>query len=85
MELEPSGIKSLLHCSQIDHKHIVHPDELGFQLGQTMSVKYFGRDPAGRLRISRKALLKNPYKKQNPSNSSITNSIKTIINAKEEK
>jgi polyribonucleotide nucleotidyltransferase len=62
VELAPSGVKALLHLSQIDHKKVAHPDELGFQLGQTMSVKYFGRDPAGRLRISRKVLLKNPFR-----------------------
>ena len=80
MELEPSGVKALLHSSQIDHKHIVHPDELGFQLGQSLSVKYFGRDPAGRVRISRKALLKNPFKNTYQiNNSSSSTPVSSLI------
>lgn len=39
-------------CMQVSH-----PSALGIQVGQDVSVKYFGRDPAsGKIRLSRKAL-----------------------------
>ena len=35
-----------------------HPSALGFEVGQEISVKYFGRDPvSGKMRLSRKALM----------------------------
>ena len=34
-----------------------HASALGFSVGQDISVKYFGRDPAsGKMRLSRKAI-----------------------------
>ena len=59
----PGRQRALLHLSQMDHRRISHPRELNFQIGQELSVKYFGKDPMGRIRISRKALLKNPLRK----------------------
>lgn len=51
----------LLHVRHMDHKRINHPSELGLQVGQTLEVKYLGRDPmTGRVEISRKALLPRP-------------------------
>ena len=36
---------------------VSHPSSLGYEVGQVISVKYFGRDPAsGRMRISRKVI-----------------------------
>lgn len=59
----PGRQRALLHLSQMDHRRISHPRDLNFQIGQELSVKYFGKDPTGRIRISRKALLKNPLRK----------------------
>ena len=40
---------------------ISHPTELGLEVGQTINVKYYGRDPvSGRHNISRKAILNAP-------------------------
>ena len=40
---------------------IIHPSELGVTVGQTINVKYYGRDPVTqRHHISRKALLSPP-------------------------
>ncbi|XP_055332105.1 polyribonucleotide nucleotidyltransferase 1, mitochondrial-like isoform X2 [Paramacrobiotus metropolitanus] len=51
----------LLPNSQLDTRKIAHPDVLGFEVGQEISVKYFGRDPAtGRHRVSRKVLMSVP-------------------------
>ncbi|KAM5164668.1 polyribonucleotide nucleotidyltransferase 1, mitochondrial [Mantella aurantiaca] len=47
----------LLHNSQLDHRKIQHASALGFEVGQQIQVKYFGRDPTdGRMRLSRKIL-----------------------------
>ncbi|XP_063297475.1 polyribonucleotide nucleotidyltransferase 1, mitochondrial [Pelobates fuscus] len=47
----------LLHNSQLDNRKIKHPSALGFEVGQQIQVKYFGRDPTdGRMRLSRKVL-----------------------------
>jgi hypothetical protein len=36
---------------------VLHPSALNLELGQEISVKYFGRDPhSGKMRLSRKAL-----------------------------
>ena len=45
----------------ITHPQIAHPSELGVSVGQTINVKYYGRDPVTqRHHISRKALLSPP-------------------------
>ncbi|KAL5463352.1 hypothetical protein EMCRGX_G032244 [Ephydatia muelleri] len=60
VELAP-GIGALLHVSQISHKFVSHPSDLGLEVGHKICVKYFGRDPVnGKHRISRKALLNIP-------------------------
>ncbi|XP_018432129.1 PREDICTED: polyribonucleotide nucleotidyltransferase 1, mitochondrial [Nanorana parkeri] len=47
----------LLHNSQLDNRKIRHASALGFEVGQEIQVKYFGRDPTdGRMRLSRKIL-----------------------------
>lgn len=57
VELAP-GVTILLHKSQMSHKYISHPSELGIEAGQTINVKYYGRDPVTQKHhISRKALL----------------------------
>lgn len=57
VKLYPNMSPVLLHNSQLDHKRIKHPTALGFEVGQQIQVKYFGRDPTdGRMRLSRKVL-----------------------------
>ncbi|XP_035687373.1 polyribonucleotide nucleotidyltransferase 1, mitochondrial-like [Branchiostoma floridae] len=58
VKLFPTMQPTLLHNSQLDHRRVSHPSALGFDVGQEMSVKYFGRDPAtGMMRLSRKVLI----------------------------
>ncbi|XP_019641206.1 PREDICTED: polyribonucleotide nucleotidyltransferase 1, mitochondrial-like isoform X2 [Branchiostoma belcheri] len=58
VKLFPTMQPTLLHNSQLDHRRVSHPSALGFDVGQEMSVKYFGRDPAtGMMRLSRKVLV----------------------------
>ncbi|KAK5648579.1 hypothetical protein RI129_003471 [Pyrocoelia pectoralis] len=55
--LYPNMPPALLHNSQLDQKKVMHPSALGVEVGQQMSVKYFGRDPvSGLMRLSRKVL-----------------------------
>ncbi|XP_062376402.1 polyribonucleotide nucleotidyltransferase 1, mitochondrial [Sardina pilchardus] len=57
VKLYPNMSPVLLHNSQLDHKRIQHPSALGFEVGQQIQVKFFGRDPTdGRMRLSRKVL-----------------------------
>ncbi|XP_038065910.1 polyribonucleotide nucleotidyltransferase 1, mitochondrial-like [Patiria miniata] len=58
VKLYPTMQPALLHNSQLDQRKVNHPSALGFEVGQEISVKYFGRDPvSGKMRLSRKALL----------------------------
>uniref|UniRef100_A0A8D2L1T1 Polyribonucleotide nucleotidyltransferase 1, mitochondrial n=2 Tax=Varanus komodoensis TaxID=61221 RepID=A0A8D2L1T1_VARKO len=58
VKLYPNMTPVLLHNSQLDQRKIRHPSALGFEVGQEIQVKYFGRDPIdGRMRLSRKVLL----------------------------
>ncbi|XP_025105301.1 polyribonucleotide nucleotidyltransferase 1, mitochondrial-like [Pomacea canaliculata] len=58
VELHPKLAPVLLHNSQVDQRKVHHASALGLEVGQEITVKYFGRDPvSGRMRISRKALL----------------------------
>lgn len=60
--LYPTMTPTLLHNSQLDVRKTSHPSCLGLEVGQEISVKYFGPDPvSGRIRLSRKVL-------QSPSN-----------------
>jgi polyribonucleotide nucleotidyltransferase len=53
----PKMVPALLHNSQLDVRKVAHPSALGLEVGQEISVKYFGRDPvSGRMRLSRKVL-----------------------------
>jgi len=55
--LYPAMSPCLLHNSQLDQRKVAHPSALGLEVGQEISVKYFGRDPvSGRMRLSRKVL-----------------------------
>ncbi|KAJ8674271.1 hypothetical protein QAD02_005533 [Eretmocerus hayati] len=55
--LYPSMKPALLSNTQLDQRKIDHPSVLGFEVGQEIQVKYFGRDPvSGNMRISRKVL-----------------------------
>lgn len=65
--LYPSMPPTLLHNSQLDVRKVLHPSALGLDVGQEISVKYFGRDPvSGRMRLSRKVL-------QSPASSVVQN------------
>ncbi|XP_071801862.1 polyribonucleotide nucleotidyltransferase 1, mitochondrial-like [Asterias amurensis] len=58
VKLYPTMQPTLLHNSQLDQRKVNHPSALGFEVGQEISVKYFGRDPvSGKMRLSRKALM----------------------------
>ena len=53
----PKMVPALLHNSQLDVRKVAHPSALGLEVGDEISVKYFGRDPvSGRMRLSRKVL-----------------------------
>lgn len=55
--LYPNMKPTLLPLSQLDIRVVKHPSVLNFEVGQTIQVKYFGRDPAtGIMRLSRKSL-----------------------------
>lgn len=55
--LYPTMVPALLHNSQLDVRKVAHPSALGLEVGQEISIKYFGRDPvSGRMRLSRKVL-----------------------------
>lgn len=55
--LYPTMVPTLLHNSQLDVRKVAHPSALGLEVGQDISIKYFGRDPvSGRMRLSRKVL-----------------------------
>lgn len=55
--LYPNMVPALLHNSQLDIRKVAHPSALGLEVGQEISIKYFGRDPvSGRIRLSRKVL-----------------------------
>lgn len=55
--LYPTMQPTLLHNSQLSQRKINHPSALGLEVGQEISVKYFGRDPvSGHVRLSRKVL-----------------------------
>ncbi|KOC61989.1 Polyribonucleotide nucleotidyltransferase 1, mitochondrial [Habropoda laboriosa] len=55
--LYPTMMPTLLPNSQLDQRKIHHPSVLGFEVGNEIKVKYFGRDPAnGHHRLSRKVL-----------------------------
>ncbi|XP_002737157.2 polyribonucleotide nucleotidyltransferase 1, mitochondrial-like [Saccoglossus kowalevskii] len=58
VKLYPSMTPTLLHNSQLDVRKISHPSVLKFEVGQEITVKFFGRDPvSGKIRLSRKVLL----------------------------
>ncbi|XP_060581792.1 polyribonucleotide nucleotidyltransferase 1, mitochondrial-like [Ruditapes philippinarum] len=57
VQLHPAMEPVLLHNSQLDHRRVSHPSALGLEVGQKISVKYFGRDPTtGAVRLSKKVL-----------------------------
>lgn len=57
VQLYPSMPPALLHNSQLDQRKVAHPSALNLEVGQEISVKYFGRDPvSGLMRLSRKVL-----------------------------
>lgn len=69
--LYPSMPPALLHNSQLDQRKVNHPSALGFEVGQEIQVKYFGRDPAsGNMRLSRKVLQTTNLARKNFSDSS---------------
>ncbi|KAG0426815.1 hypothetical protein HPB47_026093 [Ixodes persulcatus] len=61
VKLYPTMVPTLLHNSQLDQRKVNHPSALGFEEGQDITVKYFGRDPvSGKMRLSRKVLQSAP-------------------------
>ena len=66
IEIKPSGILVSLHdklpatflpLKELDMKKIGHPSAIGVKEGDTLHVKYFGRDPvSGHIRLSRRIL-----------------------------
>ncbi|OAF70561.1 hypothetical protein A3Q56_01649 [Intoshia linei] len=57
VKLYESMIPVLVPNSQLDSIRISHPEVLGFTPGDTIKVKYFGRDSVnGRMRLSRKMI-----------------------------
>ncbi|KAL3872887.1 hypothetical protein ACJMK2_036068 [Sinanodonta woodiana] len=56
--LHPQIPDIFIHNTQLAQSRVNHPSALGLEVGQEISVKYFGRDPAtGQFRLSRKVLL----------------------------
>ncbi|XP_068682659.1 polyribonucleotide nucleotidyltransferase 1, mitochondrial-like isoform X1 [Montipora foliosa] len=61
VELLPDTPTVLLHVREMDHSRVYNPKQLKMKVGDTVDVKYLGRDEhSGRLEISRKALLPKP-------------------------
>ncbi len=59
------GKDALLHISEIDHKRFETMDQTGLKEGDMIEVKLIGSDPkTGKLKLSRKALLPDPKKKE---------------------
>lgn len=57
IELFPGGPTAMVHLSQLDHKRVDHPSQLGIEIGQSLNVKYLGKDPlTNRHFVSRKSL-----------------------------
>lgn len=66
IEIRPAGIMVSLHdklpatflpLKELDMKKIGHPSAIGVKEGDTLHVKYFGRDPvSGHIRLSRRIL-----------------------------
>ncbi|XP_052766208.1 polyribonucleotide nucleotidyltransferase 1, mitochondrial-like [Mya arenaria] len=66
VEIRENGVMVQIHPAmdpvfvpnrQLDHRQVQHASALGLQVGQMISVKYFGRDPvSGHHRVSRKVL-----------------------------
>lgn len=55
--LYPDMPPVLLPTLQLDQRRVAHPSALGLEVGQEITVKYFGRDPAtGAMRLSRRSL-----------------------------
>jgi len=57
VELKEGMSPVLVHNAQLDMKKVFHPSVLGLSVGDSIKVKYFGRDEhSGQLRVSRKAV-----------------------------
>jgi polyribonucleotide nucleotidyltransferase len=51
------GYEGLVHLSELDNKKIADPAGAGFAVGQTLDVKYLGKNEKGQMRLSRRAVL----------------------------
>lgn len=61
VELIPDTPSVLLHVREMEHSRVRNPKDLDMKVGDTVEVKYLGRDEhTGKLEISRKALLPRP-------------------------
>ena len=58
------GTDGLLHISEIDHSHVAKVEDY-LRLGDKIEVKVIAIDPEGKIRLSRKALLKRDGAKSN--------------------
>ncbi|WAR18479.1 PNPT1-like protein [Mya arenaria] len=57
VQIHPAMDPVFVPNRQLDHRQVQHASALGLQVGQMISVKYFGRDPvSGHHRVSRKVL-----------------------------
>jgi polyribonucleotide nucleotidyltransferase len=51
------GYEGLVHLSELDSKKVADPAGAGFAVGQTLDVKYLGKNEKGQMRLSRRAVL----------------------------
>jgi len=51
------GYEGLVHLSELDNKKIADPAAAGFAIGQSLDVKYLGKNEKGQMRLSRRAVL----------------------------
>ncbi|EFN54220.1 hypothetical protein CHLNCDRAFT_36088 [Chlorella variabilis] len=63
VELEPSGLRALLHISEVSAQRVRSIDDV-LQIGQQVEVMCVGRDPKGQVKLSRKAVLAHNAQQQ---------------------
>ena len=79
VNLQPSGVKMLLHATNMGHGK-VYPLLEGYKVGEEIEVKYMGKDDnTGRHLVSRKALLDPPTSVKQPVSNCIFDIISTHI------
>jgi polyribonucleotide nucleotidyltransferase len=66
LELQPSGLRALLHISDISAERVRSIDDV-VKMGQSLEVMCVGRDQKGQVRLSRKAVLARHTARQQAS------------------